>query len=98
MNRNQQKQHPARIDSLIEALRNTEEGEGISEGLEYLFDAAEPFSLRMSDPPRDEWVYLYVLYQAFGEDPDLCDRVFTDSQHAFLFGAELTGALTERLG
>jgi hypothetical protein len=83
--------HPARIDELIDALRDTPEGEGIAEGLDFLFDHAPPFKLPRA--PRDRWDYVRLLFETFAESADLSSRVFCSPHHAFAVGSEMTEAL-----
>jgi len=83
--------HPARIDSLIEALRRTTEGEGVAESLEVIFDNAPEFRLRRT--PKDEWQYIQDLLAIFGENQDLAVASLMDEQYALLVGVEIGAAL-----
>jgi hypothetical protein len=84
-------QHPARIDSLIEALRRTSEGQGVAETLEFIFDRAPEFRLRRT--PADEWEYIQDLLAIFGENRDLAVASLMDAQYALLVGVEIGEAL-----
>lgn len=83
--------HPARIGSLIEALRRTSEGQGVAETLEFIFDKAPDFRLRRT--PTDEWQYIEDLLELFGEKRDLALASFMDAQYALLVGVEIGEAL-----
>jgi hypothetical protein len=60
---------PARIDSLIETLRRTSEGEGVAEALDLIIDNAPEF--RLFRAPADEWEYLQDLLAVFWRKPKL---------------------------
>jgi hypothetical protein len=83
--------HPARIDSLIEALRRTSEGEGVAETLEFIFDNAPEFRLRRT--PADEWEYVQDLLAIFGENQALAVASLIDEQYALVVGVEIGAAL-----
>ena len=83
--------HPARIDSLIEALRRTSEGEGVAESLEFILGHAPEFRLRRT--PADEWEYVQDLLTIFGENQDLAVASLIDEQYALLVGVEIGAAL-----
>jgi hypothetical protein len=83
--------HPARIDSLIEALRRTSEGEGVADTLEFIFDNAPEFRLRRT--PADEWQYVQDLLAILGENQDLAVASLMDEQYALMVGVEIGAAL-----
>jgi hypothetical protein len=85
-------QHPARIESLIDALRVTEDGEGVAEGLEYLFDNAPAFELHRA--PSDEWDYVRMLVWVLIDSPHVSAQVYSDPNHAFMSGVEMAQALS----
>src|SRR5579871_1830636 len=83
--------HPAHRDDLIQALRSWREGEGVAEGLEFLFNKAEPFELGWT--PSDEWEYLKGLIRLLAERPEICDLAFDSHRDAFGSGAEMAEAV-----
>lgn len=89
-------QHPARIDSLIEALRATDAGEGVAEGLEFLFDHAPAFELHRV--PSDEWDYVKMLVWVLIDSPEVSAHAFGDPNHAFMAGVEMAQALAMHTG
>ena len=88
--------HPARIDSLIDALRNSDHAYGVAESLECVFDNAPPFQLPR--PPRDDWDYAESVVQLLIADRALCLQAFEDEQHGFLVGIEMAEALVRHHG
>jgi hypothetical protein len=92
----QPRQHPARIDSLIEALRATDAGEGVAEGLEFLFDHAPAFELYRV--PSDEWDYVKMLICFLIDSPQVSAHAFSDPNQAFMAGVEMAQALTLHTG
>jgi hypothetical protein len=83
--------HPARIDSLIEALLQTSEGEGVADALDFIFDNAPEF--RLPRTPTDQWQYVQDLLAMFWEDEDLAERSLGTTQDALGFGVRIGEAL-----
>lgn len=83
--------HPARRDDFINELRVTPEGEGVAEGLDFMFSHAPHFKLPRR--PTNAWDYVRLLFALFADNTTLCERVFLSRSDAYLHAAEVAEAL-----
>jgi hypothetical protein len=96
MTHTQAEQHPARINHLMEALRETEDGEWVADRLDLLFMNAPSF--RLPGTPDNEWDYVRCVLKVFTVKPGLCSLVFGDPYHAFMAAYELGEVVAEHGG